>query len=552
MAELATGVPQRVLAPAGRAPGRVVAGEVARRAMRSGALWGLIFGAYVATSAAGYASLYTTQAARDQLARSFGSSVGITALVGPARAINTVAGFTVWRALGVLSLVGCVWGLLTATRLLRGDEENGRWELMLAGLTTRRGGTAQALAGLAAGVGALLVVTGLLTVAVGRSATVGIAPGAALYFSVTLVSGAAMFASVGALTSQLASTRRRAAAMAGGVLGVAFAVRMAGDSDPSLHWIVWSSPLGWVEETRPLTDPHPAALLPVAVLVVAASAVALHLAGTRDVGAAVLPDRDSAPPRLRLLGGSLGLAVRLARPLAIAWLVAIAAFALLVGLVAQAGAEATTGSGEVTSVIERLGGRGAAVAAYLGLVFLMIATTVALVAAGQVTAARAEEADGRLESLLVRPLSRTAWLAGRLLVAVVLLVVAGLVAGVFTWLGGVTQHSGVGFGSLVAAGLNVVPPALFLLGLGTLVYGAWPRLTSVAVYGYLAWSFLVELLGGVIQLSHWALDTSMFFHMVPAPAASPDWVSGGALVGLGLAGAVAGAALLNRRDLAGA
>ena len=37
----------------------------------------------------------------------------------------------------ILSVIGGVWALLTATRLLRGEEEEGRWELLLTGQTTR-------------------------------------------------------------------------------------------------------------------------------------------------------------------------------------------------------------------------------------------------------------------------------------------------------------------------------------------------------------------------------------------------------------------------------
>ena len=38
-----------------------------------------------------------------------------------------------------LMVLGAVWGLLTSTRLLRGEEDAGRWELLLAGQTTRSG-----------------------------------------------------------------------------------------------------------------------------------------------------------------------------------------------------------------------------------------------------------------------------------------------------------------------------------------------------------------------------------------------------------------------------
>jgi len=174
---------------------------------------------------------------------------------------------------------------------------------------------------------------------------------------------------------------------------------------------------------------------------------------------------------------------------------------------------------------------------------------VAAIAAGQVSAASAEETEGRLDHLLVRPVSRARWLTGRLAVAVSVLVVAGLVAGLLAWAGAATQGVDVGLGSLLAAGLNVVPPSVLLLGLGTLVYGARPRLASAAAYGYLAWSFLVELVGTVVHLSHWALDTSMFFHMAPAPAATPNWTSAALLVAVGACLAAGGVVLLRRRDV---
>jgi ABC-2 type transport system permease protein len=533
-------------------PGLVAARFVAARAARSGAIWGLVFGVYVAGSATGFASLYKTQVARENLARTFGSNFGITALIGPARSIDTVAGFTAWRSLGVLSLVGAVWGLMTATRLMRGDEEAGRWELLLAGLTTRRRAAAQALLGLGVGLVALFAVTALLTIATGSLRKVDFAVGSALYFAATLVAAVAMFLGVGALTSQLAATRWRAASIGGAVLGVAYALRMVADSDPSLHWAVWLSPLGWVEETRPLTDPHPLALVPVVGLVAVTCVATVWLAGSRDLGAAVLPDSQTSAPRLALLGGPTGLAIRSGLPVTLGWLSGIAAYSLVIGLVADAGQEATSSANGLQAVIARLGGRGAAVDAYLGLTFLIVAVFVAFAAAGQAVAARTEEAEGRLENLLALPVSRTAWLGGRLVVAVVFVVATGIVAGASAWLGAATQHTGVEFGSLVNAGLNVVPPALFILGLGLFVLGGWPRQVATVLYGYLAWSFLVEIIGGIIHLDHWFMDTSVFFHMVPAPATAPNWTSAGVMVGVAALAAAAGFVLLARRDVAGA
>jgi ABC-2 type transport system permease protein len=540
--------PPRELAPAGRYPGSVLARQVARRAARSGAVWGLIFGFFIIVQTHAYTSTYKTQASRNQLARAYGPNTAMNALLGSERAVNTVAGFADWRFVGILSVLGSIWGLLMSTRLMRGEEEAGRYDLLLAGQTTRRRAAGQALAGLGAGLVALFAATALGVIVTGRSPSAGFSLGQCLYFSVTLVAAAAMFLAIGALASQLASTRRRAAAMAGVVFGVAYALRMVADTNQRLHWLVWLSPLGWVEETRPLTDPNPVALLPVLVLLIAVTAVTLHLAGTRDAGAASWPGRDSSQPHLALLGGSAGLAVRLMRPAALGWLSAVAVFAVLIGTTASSSAKDATGSQGISQAIGRLGGHGSIVADDLGLTFLILAVLIALISAGQITAMRTEEADGYLENLLVRPVSRTSWFAGRLGLSSLLILTAGLLAGIGAWAGTASQHSGVGFGSLVTAGLNVVSPGLFLLGLGALVLGAWPRRTSAVVYGYLAWSFLIEFAGGVVHTSHWLLDTSVFFHMVPAPATSPDWPSMAVITGLGIGGAVLGGILLCRRD----
>ncbi len=271
------------------APQRLVGALTARRAARSGILWGLLFASIVAASAAGYASTFPTAASRDTLARSFGSNAGLAALLGPARRLDTVAGFTAWRTMGVMSIVGAFWGLLAATRLLRGEEEAGRWELLLAGQTTRRGATAQAVVGLGVGAVALWAVTAMGTWAVGLSPDVGFSLTGSLFLATALVASAVVFLAVGALSSQLAATRRQANAIGAAVFGVAFLVRMVADSASQLKWLRWASPLGWVEELRPLTGSRPLALLPLGLAAALLAGGAIGLAARRDVGAGALP-----------------------------------------------------------------------------------------------------------------------------------------------------------------------------------------------------------------------------------------------------------------------
>jgi ABC-2 type transport system permease protein len=257
-----------------RVAASMVARLTARQAIRSGVLWGYIFGIFVASSALSYAGIYKTGTERHQLAASFASNHAAIALFGPAPQLQTVAGFTAFKTFLTLSLIGAVWGFLTSTRLLRGEEEAGRWELILSGQTTRTGAVAQALVGLGAGVFTVWAITALVTVGTGLSSTVNIAAGPALYFALALVSSAIMFIGVGAVTSQLADTRRRAAMYAASILGVCYAIRLVADAGIGFHWLIWASPLGWVEQLGPLTHPQPVALLPIvgftAILVVGA------------------------------------------------------------------------------------------------------------------------------------------------------------------------------------------------------------------------------------------------------------------------------------------
>jgi ABC-2 type transport system permease protein len=244
--------------------------------------------------------------------------------------------------------------------------------------------------------------------------------------------------------------------------------------------------------------------------------------------------------------------VRLLRPSLAGWATAIGALALLMGLIARQAGEALGATASLRRALARLGAPGGGAAQYLGLTFLMIALLVALVAASQVSAARGEEAGGRLDALLCQPLSRGRWLAGRAGIAVAALIAGGLLAGLLSWAAAASQQAGVALPRLLAAGLNTVPPALCVLGAGILALGLVPRAAAAVTYGVIAWSLLIELAGGVAGSSHWLLDTSVFHQMIAAPAVSPDWASAAVLTAVGLAAALAGGLAFARRDLSGA
>jgi ABC-2 type transport system permease protein len=537
---------QRTARPAERGGRRlVIAGHVFRGARPGAIIWGVVFGLFVVASALGFAKGYPTLDQRLQVARSLQP---FAILLGVPHHAETVAGFTMWRVLTAIALIGAIWGLLTSTGVLRGEEEAGRWELLLAGPTTKRRATAQALLGLGGALTAMFVVTAISILAVGRQPVAHFPPGESLLFAATLVSGAAMFLAIGALASQLSATRGQAATIAAGVLGGSFVVRMIADSSSGLGWLRWLTPIGWMEEVRPLRDPQPLALAPVLALVVAATGLTVLLAGGRDLGASVLPEGAGRRGASWWLVGPLTLALRLTGPAAIGWLIGIAGFAAMFGSLARSAVGLLSTSPAITATLGRLGIR-AATLGFLGFALFFVAVLIAVLAASQIGAIRDEEAAGRLDNLLVRPVRRVAWLAGRLGVSLALLVLAGLAAGLFTWVGAVTHHTYVDLPTLLEAGLNATIPGVFVLGAGTLVLGLRPRLSAAASYGIVAWSFLVDLLGSFIKGADWLRDSSLFTHVALAPATKPDWGTAAVIVLLGLGAAIVGAVAFQRRDV---
>jgi len=526
-------------------PRWAIAAHVFRRSRRWALIWGAVLGLYVVATVRAFTAAYPSLAARVQLAHSLQP---FSMLLGLPRHAETVAGFASWRVLTAALLIGAIWGLLTSTGLLRGEEDAGRWELLVVGQTTRRRGAGQALVGFGLALLAMFLMTAPLTLAAGSL------PGArfgflgSLLFAVALVSGAAMFLAIGALASQLRATRGEAATLAAGVLGSSWVVRMVADSSPGLGWLRWLTPMGWVEELHPLQDVQPLALLPIVALVLACAALTTVLAGRRDLNASVIAERATGPQNAEWLVGPISLAVRVGRPVVFGWLAAIGGYAAMEGALARSAANLLATSPAIVATLGRLGVRRAT-EGFLGMAFFFDAVLIAVLAASQIAAIRDEEASGRLDNLLVRPVARLTWLAGRMSISLAILVLAGLGAGLFTWLGAVSQHVNESVLKLLEAGLNATIPGIFVLLAGVLVLGVRPRVSGAMAYGIVAWSFLVDLIGSLIKGADWLRDSSLFTHMALAPAANPEWGTAAVIILIGAAAAVIGAIAFQQRDI---
>ncbi|MGZ4249710.1 MAG: ABC transporter permease [Solirubrobacteraceae bacterium] len=527
-----------------------VRATVARRTLRDGRARTIAF-AYVFAAVAyiqpiSYRHTYPTIADRVSFARAFGSNKAVVLFYGKAYDLLTVGGYSAWRVGGTLSLFGAVFGLLAAVRALRAEEDAGRTELVLAGIVGRRAAYASAMTAIGAAT-MLLGVAALIGCIAG-----GLALGGSAYLALAVITPVLVFVGVGAVTSQLAPSRRMALELGGAVLAAAFLLRVIADTSSGAGWLRWLTPLGWAEELRPFTGAQPLVLvLPLAatlVLIAAAMQVALR----RDIGSGVLAANDTSSPRLGLLSSTTQQALRAERTSLLVWLSSVGLYAAVVGVISKSVSSAGV-SKQLDRTLAKLGsGSVLTPRGYLSFSFLFFLVAISLFACSQIAAARHEEADERLETLLALPVGRRQWLGGRLALAVAAAAVISLVAGVLAWAGAASQGVEVSLLTMVGAGANCIPSALLFLGLAAVAYAAAPRASAGIAYGLVAVAFLWQLFGALLGVPKWVVDLTPFAHVGLVPAQSFDVVGAVVMVAIGIAAAVCALWLFARRDLIGA
>src|SRR5262249_9123711 len=120
---------------------------------------------------------------------------------------------------------------------------------------------------------------------------------------------------------------------------------------------------------------------------------------------------------------------------------------------------------------------------YVGFAFTFFVLAASLLAVSQVAAARHEESEERLETLLALPVSRARWLGGRLMLAIAAIAVVAVSAGVLAWAGGASQAIDLSLWRMLEAGLNCTPTAILFLGCAAVLYAIVPRASIGIAYG---------------------------------------------------------------------
>lgn len=423
-----------------------------------------------------------------------------------------------------LSVLIALMSILLVVRYTRVEEQSGRADLVRANVVGRH-------APLAAVV--VIVVFTNFVVAVLVLASMLLDPlfgmeGSLLFVAGQFLTGLA-FAGVTLIAVQVTEYSRTATSLAAGVgIGTAFVLRALGDMGAEHGtWLSWLSPLAWPQQTAPFVLDRWWPLLLSAGLAVLTTGIGAFLSTKRDVGAGLVAPRSGKARASGFLSSPLGLAWRLERH-SIAWW---AGSLFVIGLAYGAFAAQIVPGDMPEALLQVMGGEENIQAGYLAFTTLFNVVIVAIYAILAMQGLRTEETSGRGEPVLATGVSRWGWLGSNVVVGAIGTTLILLAAGLGL---AFSAASAIGDWSLLPdlmlAHLNLLPAALVVLGLATLLFGVFPRGIGLTWF-LVGWGFLAATFAHLLpNLPDWLLNLSPFEHPASMPvekfeAAPVVWLS---------------------------
>ena len=445
-------------------------------------------------------------AGRMQFAESFNNPVMI-AMMGPVYGIDNYTAGAMYGGMMLLwvMIAVAIMNIFLVVRHTRADEEHGRAEVVRS-LPTGR------LAGLSAAMTTALIVNIVLSLLTGLAlAATGIPSmdiGSCLMYAAVIGAVGLVFAAIAALFSQLSSNASGATGMSILVMGVFYLLRAAGDINGN-EAVACISPLGLGQRSQAFVSNN---ILPLPVLLAEAvviTLVAMKLNTIRDVDQGFIASRRGRAEAKENLLSPLGLTVRLLRKTVILWIVVMLVLAASYGSVVGRIHEFVGDSPEYLEVIgiprpvvESMSDdtKASIIAEYFG---VFVTSMMALICAVPILVAairaRSEERDGLTEHILSKPVTRTRYLSGFVLISFATSVVIQFVSAIGLYSSTASNVGGLSFftaGSLLKANLVYLPALWVMIGVAVLIIGFAPRATGI-IWAYFAFTFFMMFFGNM-------------------------------------------------------
>ncbi len=388
-----------------------------------------------------------------------------------------ISGIVVWNIKTVSLIILAIFNILAVSKIIRGEEESGRADLLNACMVGRQSLFATAMI-ISCATNLLMGVMLFITMFMFK-----LPIGGSLTISLLLTVGGCLFASIGAVTSQLASVRRTASGIGIGLTGLFYALSFMNNLSAKNNISSYFTPFRWFFIVRPFAGNHIEFLLIAVVFVILIAGFGLYLSSKRDVGAGMIHPKTGRREAAPGFNNVFALSWRIQKGLLIAWVVSLGVFALGIGSVDPLVSKMLGDSPTLASWMYHFGEPGKA---FLALMVYVLGLFVSAYSILAVQKMRAEETDGHLELLLSTRAKRSKWVLSHVLFSVIGSVAILLVIGLCITIGSIAGGGNAeAFGNIARMTIVKLPAVLVMAGIATFLFGFLPKLSvglSWAVY----------------------------------------------------------------------
>jgi len=490
--------------------------------------WGFGIGLLMYTVFAAFPSLVTTEAARKALI-SLGPSFAWTA--EPIK-LDTAGGYTTFKY-GFTILILALWPILVSSRMLRGDEERGVMDVMLALPKSRTQVVLEKIAAMWTALLAIGIIIGVLAYAGSSSVNGGLSLSDGLLFGFDLILISGFFGSVALLISQFTQSQGAASGIAGGLLFVAIVVDMIHRIVPNTEDISRLSPVYYYNLSKALIPSYGTnvgALIILLALTLLCNGAAIWFFLRRDIGSPVaLPswlrigerpvstERALPATAWSLRSVYLRSLARMSLP-TMWWTLILGGFAAwTVFVVKQTESSLSTiyeSSPILQTEISKVGGGDVAMnASILSFIFLFFPLLLMVYTITQASVWAADEENGRQELILATPQSRLTVLLARFGALATMTVLMSFVILAATAWGSAASGLKLDGGYLTAAILGFIPMGLLVAALGYLLSGWLRSAIDTGLLSFLlALWFFITFVGPGLNWPDSTLKLSAFYY----------------------------------------
>lgn len=443
-----------------------------------------------------------------------------------------------------LYILVAMMSVFTVIRHTRVEEQTGRAELIRANVVGRHATLTAALTitTLANIIAAVLVWLAAVSADFDMEGSLLVAAGC-------LVTGL-FFSGAAAVSAQLSESSRGAAGIAGGLIGLAYIIRMGGDgAEIGGSTLSWFSPLAWPQQTAPYVDDRWWPLLLSLGFATVLVGLGYWLSTKRDVGASLLPPRLGRPTARPWLGTPMGLAFRTLKGNLRGWGIALLATSLLFGSFAQTMVDAADGLPEE---VAQVFGAENMMLGFLTFMVLFMAVFLAAAGVSSIQQMRSEEIRARAEYALSVPISRTTWLGSHLIVILAGLLLNLVLVGLGMGLGAMAsleEDGGQYVGDLLLASVAQAPAVLAVVGIVTALFGWLPKAASAVGWVIIGFGAVMTTFGGLLDLPEALQSLDIFGHLAQYPVEDISWAPVLMLSGIGLIGIALGLTGWSHREV---